>query len=214
VTGEAIPRHAPQTFESFIAWLVQRANVLPLANLTTTDANTGNRRPSVALTFDDGTIDNYTVALPILTKYGCTATFFVVTSMVGRGDGLTASMLREMVAQGMTIGSHSVSHPHLTSISTSQIWSEVSDSRERLSQMTGADCTEFSYPYGDYNKPIKEMVRRAGYHRAVTASEMKVPTDAFEMPRTTIFDLTWSPLFQISLYGARSWRRDLRPDAN
>ena len=67
----------------------------------------------VALTFDDGGIDNYQVAFPILRQLGLSATFFVITGRVGREGQMSWDELREMASQGMAIESHTVTHPDL-----------------------------------------------------------------------------------------------------
>ncbi|HYR95514.1 MAG TPA: polysaccharide deacetylase family protein, partial [Candidatus Binatus sp.] len=64
-----------------------------------------------SLTFDDGHASDYTEAFPVLAELGLRATFFVVPTLVDTPGHVTWQQLREMVAGGMEIGSHSLTHP-------------------------------------------------------------------------------------------------------
>ena len=80
----------------------------------------------VIITFDDGWEDQFGYALPGLEKYHYSATFFVVTNFVGSPGFLSWSQLRRLLAEGMEIGSHSRSHPHLDKIKNPGIlWDQI-----------------------------------------------------------------------------------------
>ncbi len=80
---------------------------------------------SVVITFDDGYLDNYEHAFPILKKYGLTATMFIVTDFVGQTNKWPHSReklpealmswdnIREMAAYGISFGSHTCNHWNL-----------------------------------------------------------------------------------------------------
>jgi peptidoglycan/xylan/chitin deacetylase (PgdA/CDA1 family) len=123
------------------------------------------------ITFDDGYEDNFTLALPLLQRYGFTATVFVVAGQVGRSSAwddtpapmMTWDQIRAMKAAGITIGSHSVSHPHLSQLSIEQARREIEDSKDMLEQNLGSEVTTFCYPYGDWLPTMCQAVRSAGY---------------------------------------------------
>jgi peptidoglycan/xylan/chitin deacetylase (PgdA/CDA1 family) len=72
-----------------------------------------------------------------------------------------------MQKAGMTIGSHSRSHPYLTRISDpTKLWNEIVGSKERLEKELSAAVTEFAYPFGQYDPTIVAMVEKAGYKSA------------------------------------------------
>jgi peptidoglycan/xylan/chitin deacetylase (PgdA/CDA1 family) len=121
---------------------------------------------AVILSFDDGWKDQFTYAFPLLVKNHYSATFFIFTNSIGRRSFVSWEDLRTMQSAGMSIGSHSVSHPYLTSLATSTLWTEISDSKRILEQYLGTAVNEFAYPFGRYNADIVAMVEKAGYHSA------------------------------------------------
>lgn len=122
---------------------------------------------AVILTFDDAWEDQYTYAFPILEKYHYTATFFIPSNFPGHTNFLTWNQLRTMVADGISVGSHSESHPYLTaSTSSSTLWREIDGSKEILQQQLGVSVNEFNYPFGMFNATTVEMVKKAGYKAA------------------------------------------------
>lgn len=74
---------------------------------------------------------------------------------------------RELDANGVTIGSHSVTHPILTNVNNSRLDFELIASRLRIEEMLDREEASFCYPNGVYNSKIKEAVARAGYRCAV-----------------------------------------------
>jgi peptidoglycan/xylan/chitin deacetylase (PgdA/CDA1 family) len=135
-------------------------------------ANGGPALPSrpVVLTFDDGTLDNYTVAYPILRRHGFVATFFVITNYVGRTGCMTWDQLREMQSAGMVIGSHTVRHVDLTKLTPAALQVELAVSRSIIGRELGHDPLIISYPMGFQNRSVVEAARAAGYQIGVTAT--------------------------------------------
>ena len=85
----------------------------------------------------------YTAALPILTEFEYQGTFFLHTNNIDTAGGLAKEMIQEMVASGMEIGSHTLSHPDLTKISTTRLQQELIDSKNILSEITGCSIQTF-----------------------------------------------------------------------
>jgi len=81
---------------------------------------------------------------------------------------LTWDEVREMQTLGMTLGSHSVSHPNLTLLSPGELRAELEHSRQVIEARTGAPCRHFCYPYGAHAPAVREAARSAGYVTAVT----------------------------------------------
>jgi peptidoglycan/xylan/chitin deacetylase (PgdA/CDA1 family) len=80
---------------------------------------------------------------------------------------MTAVELRELVSDGLvTVGSHTVSHPKLTSLPPTQRQVELRDSRQTLTEMLGQPVTTFSYPHGDNDAQTRQIVRQAGFQLA------------------------------------------------
>jgi peptidoglycan/xylan/chitin deacetylase (PgdA/CDA1 family) len=140
---------------------------------------------SVVLTFDDGGLDNYEVAFSILQAHGLTGTFFVITGSVGKKGQMTWDQLREMAARGMSVQSHSVSHPDLREVTASKLKSELADSSQAIADEIGESSYVFCYPSGAYNQTVIEAVRAAGYLMAVATDKGSEgdPSAVYEMKR-------------------------------
>jgi peptidoglycan/xylan/chitin deacetylase (PgdA/CDA1 family) len=76
--------------------------------------------------------------------------------------------VRDWLAAGQQIGSHSLSHPNLRKIPLTQAREEIVASRKRLEDMFGLAVEHFCYPYGSYNEAIRDLVGEAGYRTACT----------------------------------------------
>lgn len=122
----------------------------------------------VAITFDDGYLDNYTFALPILQAHKFCATFFVVTGAVGRAGFMSWDQLRQMQASGMSIESHTVHHWDLARLTQTELVSELTQSRDAIAAELGQVPSALSYPGGDYSRKVAAAVEAAGYIFAVT----------------------------------------------
>ena len=114
---------------------------------------------------------------------------------------LTWQQLSEMVAMGMEIGGHTMTHCNLPSATNEEAWSEVFQCKVLLEDRLGINVKHFAYPNGGssqyYNSRIKELVRRAGYQSAVTSKlgAVDLRNDPFELRRirTTehLSDVVW-----------------------
>lgn len=143
-------------------------------------------KPLVCVTFDDGYLDNYTNAVPILLRHGIPAAFFVSTGIIGTEDPFPhdvrhgaqrfAAMqwqhLREMHKCGFTIGSHTVKHIDCAAEPDKSVWAELSQSREDLQRELALEEIIFAYPYGgrQHMTPERlELVKKTGYSGCLSA---------------------------------------------
>src|SRR5258708_4745240 len=136
----------------------------------------------VVLTFDDGTLDAYATALPLLQKRGQRATFFIVAGFVapdaqhrrvevsryGLRSFMISPPLKGVRDAGMEIGSHSVHHPRLTALPRAEMHDEVFLSKQILEQGLGQPVEFFAYPYTALAKTTRDTVAAAGYRGAVS----------------------------------------------
>ncbi|MBQ9097208.1 MAG: polysaccharide deacetylase family protein [Clostridia bacterium] len=123
---------------------------------------------SVIITFDDGYLSNYTVAFPILRKYGAYGTVFVVTSRVGSYDTqyphFTWKQAKEMVDSGiMSIYSHTVSHTNMLERSANEIAYEVRKSKYIIEKNLGVKCNVLAAPHGLFSKTATFVIGESGY---------------------------------------------------
>ena len=140
----------------------------------------------VVITLDDGFRDNYLNAYPILKKYGFTATIFVTTNTVAPEEitnmMLTWSQIKEMAADGITMGCHTLNHSDLTSVSLGEAKRQITDSKEILEDQLGIKIDVFAYPYGCHNYNVEKLVEECGFRAAVTVNPE--PVSSVENPFT------------------------------
>lgn len=144
----------------------------------------------VLITFDDGYLDNYTNAYPILKKYGFKATIFVVTSFLGKDKRyMTWDQARKMDANGISIESHTVDHKPMTDLTDDQLRMELVESKKKAEEELGHSVDYMAYPTGTYNLHIAELVKEAGYKAAFTIKYGNVDkaSNIYALERVPIF---------------------------
>ncbi len=153
---------------------------------------------SVALTFDDGYANFLDHGLPVLQAYRFPATLFVITGHVGGRNDWDARIhgiptlpmmgwkdLRELVALGIHMGGHTLTHPRLTNVADRGVWAELHYSRRHIQDETGFPVAAFAYPYGDCDLRVRGFAARE-YKLACGIRSGFVngsSEDAFELPR-------------------------------
>jgi len=83
-------------------------------------------------------------------------------------SSVTWGQAREMDANGVEIGSHTLTHPILTNVGDKRLRRELSGSKSRLEEILGRQVDQFCYPNGDHDERVQCEVARAGYRAAVT----------------------------------------------
>ena len=144
-------------------------------------------RRAVAVTFDDGTVDNFTCAFPILLKYKIQATIFMITDNIGKSGFLTADQIREMIQAGIHFGSHTQHHTYLPSVPLDRVRQELEGSKNSLEKL-GASVTTMSYPAGGFSEQIVRLVQESNYRAACTTNRgfVRRPIDRWALRRITM----------------------------
>lgn len=140
----------------------------------------------VRFTFDDGNASDHRLALARIVEARRTASFFVVADRVDQGSYLCRTLLGEMVAAGMEIGSHSATHRDLRALSDSELRHETAGSRARIEDAIGVAVTAFSVPFGLFDRRVVAAAFAAGYERVYTSSGGFSTAVSGLIPRTTV----------------------------
>ncbi|MHB8520309.1 MAG: polysaccharide deacetylase family protein [Limisphaerales bacterium] len=169
---------SPRLFARQMAELAAAGFVtLPLSDVLRTDANRSRR---VVLTFDDGFRNVLRNALAPLAQHRFQAIEFLVPSLLGKTNEwdqrdhevaeplMDEAEVRGWLAAGHEIGSHTLTHPFLTRLSLAAAREEIFSSKHKLEDLFGRPIAHFCYPYGDWNEPVRDLVREAGYATACT----------------------------------------------
>lgn len=151
----------------------------------------------VVLTFDDGYADQYTYALPLLRRFGDSATFFVITGTLGTPRHLTWTELARMRADGEDVAAHGVEHDDLSSMSRAQQAAQIDRSVRRLRRRLRVPADSYAYPSGRFDRTTLRLVRAAGIALAVTTDPAYViaPENRFELVRIRVRNGWTAPQF-------------------
>lgn len=133
----------------------------------------------VVITFDDGLAGNYRHALPILKKYGFTATFFVAVGSVSSDRFMNWAELKELVKNGMSIQSHTMSHRPLETLGDEEVLRELEESRQAIEQNLDTKVSALSFPHGSYNRRTVKIAEQAGYRFMCTSNVTRTYRDTF-----------------------------------
>lgn len=220
-----------KAFRRQMAWLA-RGRYEPIgldALLVARERGAPLPRRAVVLTFDDGFSECVERATPILREHGFTATFFLVSGLVGKTSRWLVDEIgtefplagwddaRALVSMGFTCGAHSVTHPRLTRLDGQTCRRELVEARRTLEMELRCDVRYLAYPFGAHDARVRALARDVGYV-AACSTDVGVSTgedDRFALVRVpvtcadTVPDFLWQLRTGESLRGAA--RRRLRP---
>jgi peptidoglycan/xylan/chitin deacetylase (PgdA/CDA1 family) len=164
----------------------------------------GRADGSVALTFDDGFVDNFETLAPLLRQEDVPATVFVVSGWLGRPHPaadwtrvMDGSEVKDLAQQGVEIGAHTHTHPDLTTLSQGDAREELARSRRELERLIGSEVTVAAYPYGNANDETRAAAKDAGFAAACRTLGHGSWSDPFDLPRQAMEN--YSGLFGLRL---------------
>jgi peptidoglycan/xylan/chitin deacetylase (PgdA/CDA1 family) len=168
------------------------------------DAARGTRR-LLHVTFDDG-LRSVLQAIPVLERLKVPATVFACTAFADEERPLDVpelraelvahpeefatmgwSELRELAGRGVEIGSHTIRHPWLTTLSDDDLAYELVESRRRIEDELGQPCRFLAYPYGDHDVRVRRAAGAAGYEAAFALPASRRWGDSFQVARVGVW---------------------------
>lgn len=187
-------------FEAHLAHLVENNfQVLSFSGAIAYLRSAEPARKTAVITIDDGYKSFFNNSLPLLKKYALPATLFINTKTVGGGDYMNWEELAEVAKSNIEIGNHTHSHHYFLKESVSSRYNtfrqEVELSQTTISERLHIVPQVFSYPYGEFDTQMKNIVRNAGFVAAVGQNSGVIypGTDLFMCPRFPMSEAHSSP---------------------
>src|SRR5271169_607889 len=172
------------------------------------------------ITFDDGYRDILTEGWPVMHQCGFSATVFLATDQIQTtprrvegADFLTWQDVRELHAQGISFGSHTVSHADLRSLEPEEIDYELGYSKEVIEQMLGAPVRSFSYPFPfpeenhEFTRYLSDTLENHGFQNGVSTiiGRATLESSQFFLPRLPLNNWDDSLLLRAKVEGGYDW---------
>ena len=124
---------------------------------------------SLIISFDDGNQTDYTIAFPLLEKFGFKATFFLTSDFIDKPGHLSKPQILQMSQVGMELGTHGKTHQFLSTLNENELKAELLESKKMLEEISGKKIELLSLPGGYYSSKVKEMAKELGYKGICTS---------------------------------------------
>lgn len=174
----------PQKFEQLLQYLVNKGSIFCFVSEL---ENYADKKNVVALSFDDGFLDNYQYAYPLLKKYQAKATIYLATQIEGIAK-LEVAHIQEMAQSGIIeFGAHTQHHVNLLKLSDEEALQEMQNSKHDVEVLVG-QCFSFAYPFGRFNEKHQQMAKEIGFKNAVSTRkkiEAYTASNQFNIPRVS-----------------------------
>jgi len=129
------------------------------------------------------------VQIFVCTRYALVGAPLTIPELAGDDPQQLATMswdeLRDHAARGIAIGSHTVSHPHLTTLSDDELRRELEESKREIEDRLSRACHDLAYPYGEHDARVRAAARAAGYDRAYALRGPR--SDPYAAPRVDLY---------------------------
>jgi peptidoglycan/xylan/chitin deacetylase (PgdA/CDA1 family) len=187
---------APAVFARQLAWLERHGYRTITQGQLVAALSCRRALPSrpIVLTFDDGYADVFFHASTPIARRRMHAIAYVITGRISAGDPsfLTWPLLKALERRGIEIGSHTVSHRDLTTLSDRDLRMELLSSRRVLERRLGHPVPWLAYPFGAHDARVVAFARRAGYRLAVTTDggDLQDAHSPLELKRLRVLDST------------------------
>ena len=141
----------------------------------------------IVLTFDDGYVDFYYNAFPILRKYNFHAVSFIPTGLMGTAYYMNWDQIKQIQGSGLvTFEDHSINHVNLSALGFEEAYKQILDSKNVLQSHTGYPVNFVAYPFGLSNNTVYAAAQKAGMQGGLGTWLGKASIGSINMPRIRI----------------------------
>ncbi len=198
-------------FELFCRFFMRHFRVVSLSEQVAGARAGRSMAGSLSITFDDGYLDNYNVAAPILRRLALPATFFVTTGFIGSSivpswdrelstpqSWMNWEQVRSLASQGFEIGCHSDTHLNLGEVALTEARSDLYASQAKIQRELGTAARLFAYPFGGpqhISEDSRQLIRELGFECCVAChggTNAPIP-DPFNLNRIGIAEWFSNP---------------------
>ena len=146
----------------------------------------------VMITFDDTRIDQYTVGLTELEKYGFKGVFFIMTVSIDRPGYMSVEDIVDLSDRGHVIGSHTWNHENVKKLSEGDWEKQLDDPARKLEAISGGPIRYFAYPFGLWDENAIEQLKTRNYKLAFQLASKRDESDPLHTVRRIIVPGDWT----------------------
>lgn len=186
------PENELKTFEKQLRWYqTQFLNIDEKAFYAFMNRELVLDKPGVILSFDDGLLNNYELALPLLEKYGFTGWMMISAGNADGTEYMTYDQMQDVLNRGHVIGCHTFTHHRMSEEDTDEVLQkEIADARMMLEDHLQTSIRIFTWCGGEedtYTEKAQEYIRRYYDYGFMTNSDLVTPdTDHYHIQRTNV----------------------------
>ena len=201
----------PILFEKHMRYLARNFNIISMGKVLDHMMNQKPfKKKTVAVTIDDGFMDNYENAYPILKRYQIPATIFLTAGCIGKTNQwmvergfpernmLNWDQIKDMSDNGISFGAHTMTHPRLSELSRDEAYKEVFESKKIIENKLKKSVVAFAYPYGLFSEESIDVIKDANFKIALSTRSgfNRYDTSRFLMRRIEIYGT--DPIWKLS----------------
>ncbi|MEO5684753.1 MAG: polysaccharide deacetylase family protein [Chitinophagaceae bacterium] len=146
----------------------------------------------VMLTFDDTDLPQYTIAKPVMEKYGFKGLFFIMTVSLGRPNYMSKDQVKQLADAGNDIGSHTWDHKNIKKFTEADWAIQIDKPTKTLETITGKPVKYFAYPFGLWNAAVIPGLKQHGFQAAFQLSARREETEPLYTIRRIIVPGAWT----------------------
>jgi peptidoglycan/xylan/chitin deacetylase (PgdA/CDA1 family) len=149
---------------------------------------------SIMISFDDTHEEHFSIAAPVLKRYGFKAVFFPMTVCIGKKNFMTTAQIKILSDNGHVIGGHTWNHPKITTLKGKEWEQQIDKPKLLLEKITGKPVNYFAYPYGTWNDVSILELKKRGIKAAFQLTGKRSEKESLFTIRRLMISGSWSGL--------------------